>query len=301
MKDTTRAAIIAGLAVLAVAFAAATLNSTVTPESSAPGGSAGSDEGGSGGLSPPPQSESPPGETVTLPYLSELLTVLAAIVLLALIVYVIRYRRDTLGLVLGSIALVGLLFVVGQFLSWPIVSPPDPPAMEPGSGPFSGGDGGGGGDAGSDTIQPSPPSVLVLLAFGLVLLGGLVAALGSTDDDSDDSLTDTGDDPTTAAAVGRAAGRAADRLKQAGSVDNEVYRAWREMTDLLDVEDPATSTPREFAGAAVEAGLDREDVDELTRLFEDVRYGDLQPTADHEQRAATVFRRIEDQYTEGDS
>lgn len=297
MKDTTRSAIIAWLAILAVAFAAATLNSTVIPESSGPSGPDGRGGDGDGGLLPPPQSSPTPGETLQIPFLTEILTLLVVIAALAFIAYVIIYWREALGIILAGVALLGLLFILFQLFSSP-AQPPSPPMMEPGNGSILGGGGGGGG---SDTTQTSPPSLILLLVLGLAFVGAVGALFRTTTDDSDDSPGETDDGGTNAAAVGRAAGRAAARLEEAADVDNEVYRTWQEMTELLDVDDPGTSTPREFAAAAVEAGLGSDDVGELTRLFEDVRYGNQQPSNEHERRAITVFRRIEDRYAEDDS
>lgn len=296
MKDTTRSAIIAVLAILAVAFAASTLNSTIIPERSNPSGSDVSGDDGDGGLLPPPSSGPTPGESLQIPFLTGILTVLAVIAALAFIAYVIIYWREALGIILTGIALLGLLFILFQYLSSP-TSPPRPPMMEPGNGSIFGGGGGGG----SDTTQPSPPSLILLLVLGLALVGAVVALFRTTTDNSDDISEESDDGGVNAAAVGRAAGRAADRLEEEADVDNEIYRTWREMTDLLDVDDPGTSTPGEFAAAAVEASLGREDVNELTRLFEDVRYGNQQPSDEHERRAITIFRRIEDRYAGDDS
>jgi hypothetical protein len=68
------------------------------------------------------------------------------------------------------------------------------------------------------------------------------------------------------------------------------------MTRTLRVDRPATSTPAEFADAAVDAGMDPDDVSELTELFEAVRYGAEQPTEDHTRRAKKALRRIERTY-----
>lgn len=292
MKETTRSAIIAGLAVLAVALAAATLESTVIPESHSPSGPDGQGGEGSGGVVPLPPSGPASGETVQIPFLSEFLTILTVIVALVTIAYMFMYWRRTLGVVLVVAALFGMSAVLFQFLS----SPPHPtglPVVEPGNGSSFG----GGGDAGADTTQPFSPSLILLVMFGLALLGIVVVLFRTTTDD-EETARESDDRSTEATAVGRAAGRAADRLEEDTNTKNEVYRTWREMTRLLDVDDPATSTPGEFAAAAVEAGLGREDVSELTRLFEDVRYGEARPSAEHERRAITVFRRIEDRYTE---
>ncbi|WP_254532816.1 DUF4129 domain-containing protein [Natrinema gelatinilyticum] len=232
-----------------------------------------------------------------IPFLTEILTLLVVIAALAFIAYVIIYWREALGIILAGVALLGLLFILFQLFSSP-AQPPSPPMMEPGNGSILGGGGGGGG---SDTTQPSPPSLILLLVLGLAFVGAVGALFRTTTDDSDDSPGETDDGGTNAAAVGRAAGRAAARLEEEADVDNEVYRTWQEMTELLDVDDPGTSTPREFAAAAVEAGLGSDDVGELTRLFEDVRYGNQQPSDEHERRAITVFRRIEDRYAEDDS
>ena len=70
-----------------------------------------------------------------------------------------------------------------------------------------------------------------------------------------------------------------------------------EQTETADPEiSQELPTPGEFAAAAVDAGIDREDVVELTGLFERVRYGSEAATADREARALDALRRIDDQY-----
>jgi hypothetical protein len=93
-----------------------------------------------------------------------------------------------------------------------------------------------------------------------------------------------------------AAGQAADRLESAVDVDNEIYRAWVALTRHLSVDHPEASTPREFERAAVEAGFETAAVRELTDLFEAVRYGHDDPTADRERRAVEALRRLEAQF-----
>ena len=96
------------------------------------------------------------------------------------------------------------------------------------------------------------------------------------------------------AAVGTAAGRAAEHIED--DAQNAVYRAWREMTALLDLPDPAVTTPGEFADEAITVGMNPEDVGHLTDLFEEVRYGNAPVTADRKQRARDALRRIESRY-----
>lgn len=74
---------------------------------------------------------------------------------------------------------------------------------------------------------------------------------------------------------------------------NDIYRSWRGMVERAGVEDVRTKTPSEIAEKAKEAGLDPEAVDELTDVFEEVRYRDAEPTAEQEERARRAFERIE--------
>lgn len=296
MKDTTRSLVIAILAILAVAVAAATIESTVIPDTSGPEGPNGPGEADDGGLLPPPQSGPSPGESIEIPFLSEIVTIVAVLAVIVTLLYLYRHWRTVFKTVVAIALILGLLFVLFEILGPPPVSPP--PMPEPGNGNLLGGGGGGGSDT---TEQPSLPTVLLLVILLAVLLGTVVALVRTTPDDGESTPDSADADEIDTAAVGEAAGRAADRIEGEGGLENEIFRAWHEMTELLDVSRPETSTPGEFATAAVDAGLGRQDVDELTRLFEDVRYGNLEPTADREQRAIAVFRRIEDRHAEDDS
>ncbi|MEZ3115924.1 DUF4129 domain-containing protein [Halobaculum sp. MBLA0147] len=159
--------------------------------------------------------------------------------------------------------------------------------------------GGAAGAAGSGT-SASTPTVLLAVLLLLAAAGAVGLLLYSTsddvvaaDDDESDQLSET-----RAAAVGSVAGEAADRLEDDADVENEVYRAWREMTTHLDVPRPRSSTPAEFAAAAVDAGMAREDVTALTEVFEEVRYGDRDVTTDRERRAVEALRNLEATYAD---
>lgn len=164
-----------------------------------------------------------------------------------------------------------------------------------------GGAGGGGGGLGSGLQQPTPaPDVPpeFMLGFFALLFVGVAAAVyvssGSREvepDAAEETVADADVEDIAAAAA-----EAAERLEERNAdVDNEVYRAWWEMTQLLDVASPGTTTPGEFADAAVELGIDAAFVDPLTTLFEEVRYGHADPES-REDRALEVFRAIEDEY-----
>ncbi|MBX0293288.1 DUF4129 domain-containing protein [Haloarcula nitratireducens] len=137
-------------------------------------------------------------------------------------------------------------------------------------------------------------------SFALVVLAGIVLFRAAdaetwtvTDADTETEDGTATEDPT---ALGEAAGRAADRIADDAPLDNAVYRAWREMTDALAVPDPETSTPGEFQTAAVDAGMDPEDVAVLTDLFRTVRYGDRPATEERERRAEQALRNVERAY-----
>ncbi|WP_436927043.1 DUF4129 domain-containing protein [Halosimplex amylolyticum] len=178
----------------------------------------------------------------------------------------------------------------------------DGPGLGPGPDlPGSGGDGG--------LTEPlihavDVPPEAVLGAFGVVLVGTaaiLLRASGgeSVTDVSQEPLASDDGEPVGPRDLAVAAGRAADRLEgHDADVDNEVYRAWWEMTSLLDVANPDCATPGEFADAAVDVGMSEADVAELTRLFEEVRYGE-RDAARREEHAVSVFRAVEESYGDG--
>lgn len=158
--------------------------------------------------------------------------------------------------------------------------------------------------AGQGAISPEVSPVLIAAVFGLALVA-VAAVLFRASGDQTVTAFDEDEEAETEQAdvadLAAAAGEAADRLeKHDADVDNEVYRAWWEMTSLLNVPDPETSTPGEFAGAAVEAGMDEAEVGQLTTLFEEVRYGRRDPEA-REERAIEIFREIESKYGDAGS
>ncbi|WP_415380132.1 DUF4129 domain-containing protein [Halosimplex sp. TS25] len=297
--DTAQRIVVAVTGTLAVALSAATLSSTVSSSGSDGPGVAGSGSGsGTGGPGVGLVGELGSGGGVfpVIPYFREVVLALLFVTLVAVLWYAIRNWRDTLRfvaavavLVVASIAFLTLLppWLLGG--SQPVVEVVIPPAS-----------GGGGGDAGATT--PVPPLLVVLVLAGVGLFAGAVVATRrrSESTTAEPEPDEPADDSTDAEVIAQAAGRAADRIESADSaaaVDNEIYRAWREMTTRVDVTDPETTTPGEFADVAVGAGLAREDVRELTTLFEEVRYGSHEPTDEDERRSAALLRRIEGERT----
>ncbi|QLG29732.1 DUF4129 domain-containing protein (plasmid) [Halorarum halophilum] len=83
------------------------------------------------------------------------------------------------------------------------------------------------------------------------------------------------------------------------SPTNDVERAWYEMVQRLDLDDELAATPGEVAGAAVDAGVDREVVEGITRPFEEVRYGGAPVTEERRARAQEALERFRAQIRDG--
>ena len=286
-RSTAGALALALVGILAVALVAATVPSTVTPDR--PNGGAGGGTGGTAGEG------AGQGGGATLPgwllaLVDGLLAALrpvAALLLVVLLLYGLLYSRELISgassrlpaLALALVLLLLLAALLSLFAaSFPHLSDvfgrPNVPTS-----------GGGGNPV---TVSPSTVLVALVVVVGVATLAWVALRRSST--------PGAEPEPSSAeeAAVGRAAGRAVDELSGSDpDVENAVYRAWREMTDSLRVENGAARTPGEFAQAAVDAGFDPDDVRELTRLFEDVRYGNTAATPALEERAVEVFRRIE--------
>jgi hypothetical protein len=156
--------------------------------------------------------------------------------------------------------------------------------------------GGGSGQSSNEALTVTNDPLLLALAVAAALIIGVVVLVRFRNDDSTPESEPEAENAETMTELGRVAGRAADRIADDADPTNEVYRAWHEMTNQLELSNPESSTPGEFARAATDAGIAREDVDELTDLFRIVRYGGSDPTAERESRAVSALRRIEDEY-----
>lgn len=184
---------------------------------------------------------------------------------------------------------------------WPDVSRGAPSRV--GGQPQSPGNASGGGVSNAAESVASDPSLLLGVLLAVAIAAAILALLYASGDSAvpepDAARADTDPEESDVEAIGRAAGRAADRIDDADDgFANEVYAAWVEMTEHLSVAHPESSTPAEFATAAVEAGMGAEDVEELTGLFEEVRYGDYDVTPEREERAVAALRRIEERYAD---
>ncbi|UPV98993.1 DUF4129 domain-containing protein [Halorussus gelatinilyticus] len=308
-RDTVRPVVLALLAVVAIGVAAATLNSAVVTDGSGgfgvgqPNSDAGAPNGSQPSFELGNQSSSgdvaPPLQLPCYPFLDSWWAIALIVAGFAGGAYV-AYRR------LGGLGVVAYAGPVGipLLFAHAMLTVCSDPAENATSSFFEKGnvslvpEGGSGAPGGSTGTSVTDPSVLLLAGLGVALLAAvaLLFVSSSGEDPEEDEEFAEPDDGTDVRAVGRAAGEAADRIETTTDVDNEVFRAWREMTDHLDVPNPRSSTPSEFAAAAVEAGMAREDVDRLTTLFEEVRYGGESPTERREEQALDALRRIEREY-----
>jgi hypothetical protein len=304
--------VLALLAVVAIGLAAATLNSAVVTDSGGfgwgepadqPGQEEGNDPEISLGEENASSSESFPFRLPCYPFLDSWWAIAAILGSFGLGAYV-AYRR------LGGLGVVAYVGPVGipLLFAHALLTVCSAPAQDARSSLFSGGnvsimpEGGSGAPGTGSGTSVTDPSILLLVGLGVALVAAVALLFVSSsgdDPDYEEGAVEPDPDPDVAA-VGRAAGEAADRIEEPTDVDNEVYRAWREMTTHLDVANPRSSTPAEFAAAAVDAGMAREDVEELTALFEQVRYGGESPTEEHERRAIEALRRIEREYAGDD-
>jgi hypothetical protein len=326
-RSALRTILIAVLALSVLAFAASTLDTVQSGSPGFGGGSGGGLDGGPGGSGggdtdqrggDQEERDQDPGAAFELPefcfpWLLEAPFLFFATVGLMAVFLVVQHYRDKLA----GVMMTALLLVPGipllLFLGWC----GEVENQQGGGGPIdfgnltggsSGGGGGFGGNADAIT-QPDLPVVLfvvlgavaAIVVVGYAMTGDDDATAADDDAAGDEEADELAPERTDVGEVGRIAGEAADRIEDTATdaFENEVYRAWAEMTRPLEVAHPGSSTPREFADAAAAAGMAREDVDRLTDLFDEVRYGGEPATEEREAEAVAILRRIEDAYASG--
>ena len=158
--------------------------------------------------------------------------------------------------------------------------------------PFAGE--GGGESTGPTTTTINPDQALALLlflgvaAFAVLAIWRWYSRSRSEDEDHDDA-TPSAEDADQSREGPTPESRAGEPQS---TPTHPVVNAWREMALYAGVGDPRTATPRQVAESAAAAGLDREEVAVLTRLFEDVRYGALEMSKKETERALRALDRI---------
>lgn len=308
-RRTAATALLAVAAVLALGVSAATLTSTTSTDTASgfgvgpSGDQAGTGPSESSNVGASEDGAESPSFSLCIPLLNTLPARIAVAGLIGGVL--LLFYRET-GSVLLSTITVGAVSAPFLFFYFALTACNGPGELDVAAGSqqnasgFLPEGGGAAGAAGSGASASTPTVVLAALLL-LAAAGAVGLLLYSTSDDDVVAASDEESDQlseTRVAAVGSVAGEAADRLEDDADVGNEVYRAWREMTTHLDVPRPRSSTPAEFAAAAVDAGMAREDVTALTEVFEEVRYGDRAVTADRERRAVDALRNLEETYAD---
>jgi hypothetical protein len=132
-------------------------------------------------------------------------------------------------------------------------------------------------------------SLITLLFISLVL--GLVWLLWRRQDR-----------PTTTPAelIAREAYRAVQAIQAGTDLKDTVLNCYRQMTEILQaergIERQQAMTPREFEQHLAGIGLSDDHIGQLTRLFEQVRYGHNRPTGQDEQEAIACLNTIVQRY-----
>ncbi|MFC7070559.1 DUF4129 domain-containing protein [Halobaculum lipolyticum] len=306
-RRTAATAALALLAVLALGVAAATLDSATTTASGGFGAGSAPDQEGIGNGDDGPVGlggDGGGGQELSVSVCVDFLTEpLVQAALLAVVgVFLAAMYRTTRSWLVSGLFVLSALFPFGVLYLALISCGSDPTnlalsaASRAANASLPGGAGSAGTNAAGEAV--SAPTALVGLLLLVAIAGSVLLLFVSTGDDDDDLAEPAPEPPAPErrAEVGARAGEAADRLESDADLENEVYRAWREMTAALAVDNPRSTTPAEFADAAVDAGMAREDVTALTEAFEAVRYGGAEATPEREAAAVAALRRIEEAY-----
>jgi len=284
--------VVVALCIVGLGLAAASLSSNPAPEEGSGNGT-----GGDGGArTPGAVGNADPGATSTdITFLEYVFPVILAAMALSIVVtlYYDRWR-----VLLGGVILVALIAIAFVLADPPNVGFAGLGANESGIFPAQVKNNSSGGTPASESTGVDFPLALFgVVGFVVAVAAGAVVYASRSVDDATEMLEEEGKqvagepDPD---GVADAAGRAADRIEseEGTELSNAVYDAFHEMTEAVDVANPAAATPREFATAAVTAGADPDPVHDLTEVFEAVRYDDEDP-ARYEDQAVAALRRIE--------
>jgi len=129
-------------------------------------------------------------------------------------------------------------------------------------------------------------SLGIAVVLTVIILGALYLLWRRRRLMQDDTLVD----------LAREAQDALDDIQAGGNLRNAVIRCYAEMSRVIsekrNIERGVTMTSHEFEERLVGAGLPKAPIQQLTRLFEDARYGDRDPGPAEEQRAVACLSAI---------
>lgn len=149
--------------------------------------------------------------------------------------------------------------------------------------------GGFGGDQSAESLDATPEMSFFLFVVFLIIGGAVYALVYSSQEDSeeDDDHEQDGDE-----GPGRATPDPISARLSVDDLENPIYQAWYEMVKRADIQAERMRTPQEIADMAVERGLPKKPVSEITTQFELVRYSRTQPTRDRVERTNEALQRV---------
>jgi hypothetical protein len=237
-----------------------------------------------GTATPAPAAElRPPG------WLSVVVTLLVLATLLYLVINLIlsrKFRREMLIRVISMLIVILLFYLLISALRGnplPADRPPDatpiPPPPPPSGEPFP-----------AFVANPAPWLIIAVSAILVALLIGGIWFLWRRTRASPPSLTRLADEAQAALA----------NIQAGADLRDAVLRCYREMGHILSeqhgIERPRGTTPREFEQQLAAVGLRDEHIQQLTRLFERVRYGARQANEREEREAVVCLTAIVQAY-----
>lgn len=242
-------------------------------------------------------SQPPPGATSGLEMPSDLILILIrgllALMLLILPIYIILHLLTPEGRrkLLGDLVVILLFFAAAEFLS-------RLPREAPISQQQSPGEQGGltlptpAGPIATFTAQSTPAlEIIVIVAIALIIAIGIGALYWYYRQRQEQNL-----EATPLEQLANEAQQAVDALMAGEDIKDIVIRSYIQMSRVLwqerDIKRDEVMTPHEFEQSLVKKGIPYEPVHQLTRLFEEVRYGTKQPGHSDELRAIDSLTTI---------
>jgi hypothetical protein len=244
-----------------------------------------------GALRPPTGAPTPtPAADLRPPtWLSVVVTLLVLATLLYLVINLIisrKFRRELLMRTISMLIFIMLVYLVLSALRGtpllgdrPSDATPVPPPPPPSGEPFP-----------TFVANPAPWLIIAVSAILAALLIGGIWLLWRRTRASPAPLTRLADEAQAALA----------NIQTGADLRDAVLRCYREMGQILSeqhaIERPRGTTRREFEQQLVAVGLRDEHIQQLTRLFERVRYGARQANEREEREAVVCLTAIVQAY-----
>lgn len=290
-RSTVLALIVATLCLFAVAIAAAAIAEPPIDATGIGGGTGGEN----GGFFVPADPVDHSIDGIFPAWMGDLVAIVTAVLLVLGLIAIIRHWRDYLPTAVAFMLIIGAVMLLLALVMQRLERGEDIGLSLRGDTSTIGF---GNGAAISNGGELMIAVIIAATIASILLVGAVMMGSGRSSSDipreNQSQAQPTNSD--SAAEIGRIAGEVANRFDSESSMENDIFRAWKQMSDLVSRGAPTSKTAGEFATAAIEGGMDPGDVSALTRMFEDVRYGTMPVTPEREHTAIQIFRRIERKY-----